>query len=142
MTRPLLASRWSAWVLSAITVVATQVLMWNGWNRSGEWAPVTGGTALLADAVYGLACAIPVVGALVFLRRWLSLAVILVALLGLGVSTGRFFTTSQSSTAAFGWFGPLLYGLPAVAVHWLTELCAARFTNRGPEYGRGRFRRH
>jgi hypothetical protein len=116
-----LAAKWFAWLLSAIAVVITQVLMWNGWNRSNEWTPVTGNKAAFSYALYGFACAIPVIAALVTLRRWLSLAAVLVALLTLGVSTGRFFATSQSSTAAFAWFGPLVYGLPFVAALYVTE---------------------
>jgi hypothetical protein len=48
----------------------------------------------------------------------------------LGVSTGRFFETSQSSTAGFAWFGPLIYGLPFVGLVWLTELLAAWLMSR------------
>ena len=125
-----LARHWYAWVLSAIAVAVTQNVMWNGWNRSGEWVSVTGTTALFSYALYGLACAVPVVGALMLFRRWLSLAVVLSALIGLGVSTGHFFETSQSSTAGFAWFAPLVYGVPFVAAVGLTELFTAWLLSR------------
>lgn len=119
--RPVLARTWPAWVVSAIAVIVTQVEMWNGWNRSGEWVPVTGTTALSSYVVYGVASAIPVAAALWLLRRWLSLSALLLALVYFGASTGQFLETSESSTAGFAWFAPLFYGPPIVVVVWLAE---------------------
>jgi hypothetical protein len=127
-----LARRWWAWVASTVVVVVTQVVMWNGWNVSGEWVPVTGTTALFAYSLYGLVCAVPVVLALVLLDRWVSLAAILAPLLWLGVWTGDFFSTSRSSTAAFAWFGPLVYGLPFVFAVFLIERVVTRLMKRSP----------
>jgi hypothetical protein len=120
--RPVLAKNWVAWVLSAFAVVVTQIVMWNGWNASGEWIPATGTTALVSYSVYGFACAVPVVTALIVLRHWLSLATVLLALVLVGARTGHHFETTTSSTAGIAWFCPLIYCLPLVAAARLAEV--------------------
>ncbi len=90
--------------------------MWKGWNASGEWVPVAGTAWVVGALVYGTAAAAPLVAALFLLRSWTGLAVIVVAMLAISINTASFFETSTSSTAAFAWFGPLVYGLPIVAL--------------------------
>jgi hypothetical protein len=129
--RPVLAVRPLAWLLSLVVVVITQVMMWNGWNRSGEWIDVTGSTAVFGYLFNGVVTAVPVVVALLCLRRWLSLIVALAALLVLAARTAAFFETSDSSTAIFALFAFPLYGVPFVLglvfLEWVwTRVCKRR----------------
>lgn len=126
-SRPvLLARRAYAWAFVFVAVVCSQMIMWRGWNASGRWEPVAGSDAVVAELVYGATAGVPLVAALFLLRRWVSLGAMVVALLAIAVMTASFFETSSSSTAAFAWFGPLVYGLPLVALVAIAEPVGAR----------------
>lgn len=66
--------------------------------------------------------AAPVLLAIVVMRHWVSFLAVLGMLVGYGAWGGNHLSGTDSSTAAFAWFGPLWYGIPIVLVVWLAEV--------------------
>lgn len=109
------------WATSAVVITVGQVLMWHGWNASGEWIPVTGSSAISAYALSAAFAAAPVVLALFICRYFASLAVVLVLLFGYSALAAEGFSTSTSSTAGIAWIGPAFLGFPLVLIVFVAE---------------------
>jgi uncharacterized membrane protein (DUF4010 family) len=103
-----------AWSLATAAVTIAQVLMWDGWNASGNWISVEGTDAIWSYALCAAFMAAPIVLALALLRTWTGLAVVLAATVLLGLVIGDDFRTNDHSTAGFAWFAPFLLGMPFV----------------------------
>jgi hypothetical protein len=129
-TRPLLALSLMPWVASAVVITIGQILMWHGWNASGEWIPITGWSAVWSYALCAALAAAPLLLGLFILRSWISLAVVLVLLFAYSAIVAEGFSTTTSSTAAIGWIGPAFYGLPLVGLVCLVENVALALWRR------------
>jgi hypothetical protein len=119
--RPLLAFRWMPWVTSAVVITVGQILMWHGWNASGEWIRLTGWSAFWSYVLSAAFAAAPVVLGLFTLRSWASLTFVLVLLFAYSAVVAEGFSTASSSTAGIAWIGPAAYGLPLVGIVCLIE---------------------
>jgi hypothetical protein len=117
----ILARRWQAWALAGCTLVVTQAILWVGWSRSGAWERPIGADTPRDYAIRSALWIPPILLALVTLRRWMSLAVILLSLFGYGVYAAMLFSNTNSSSAILAWYTPLSAGPPIIVGIFIAE---------------------
>jgi hypothetical protein len=117
----IMARRWQAWALAGFTLAVTQAVLWVGWSRSGAWERPIGADTPRDYAIRSALWIPPIVLALVTLRRWMSLAVILLSLFGYGVYAAMLFSNTNSSSAILAWYTPLSAGPPLIVGVFIAE---------------------